>query len=315
MMLLAIATVEAYMLPSSSAPVFVSRPAVRSAAVAMEVEAPKKSKGLGFVNGEMRAAAMKLHTRDQAPKEGQQPAQKPVSVWAPGRADYLRFLVDSREVYRCMDDLVATTPAYAPFRNSGLERVAALDADIAWFAAEGEPTPAVGKPGADYVEVLRGIETGSPAFVCHFYNQYFAHTAGGLMIGKKMSDALLDGRTLEFYKWGDAGDLNPKEVCRAAPRRAAHRPPAAAARLLAPTAAALTLRLRPLAGAAAGAAHQDRRDGGGVVAGGEGRVPRPDGELVQVQRRPPELPPRPERRKVTTLREVNLVESVLSCDE
>lgn len=229
MMLLAIATVEAYMLPSSSAPVFVSRPAVRSAAVAMEVEAPKK--GLGFVNGEMRAAAMKLHTRDQAPKEGQQPAQKPVSVWAPGRADYLRFLVDSREVYRCMDDLVATTPAYAPFRNSGLERVAALDADIAWFAAEGEPTPAVGKPGADYVEVLRGIETGSPAFVCHFYNQYFAHTAGGLMIGKKMSDALLDGRTLEFYKWGDAGDVNPKEVCRAAPRRAAHRPPAAAARL------------------------------------------------------------------------------------
>ena len=219
MMLLAFATVEAYMLPSSSAPVFVSRPAVRSAAVAMEVEAPKKSKGLGFVNGEMRAAAMKLHTRDQAPKEGQQPAQKPVSAWQPGRADYLRFLVDSREVYRCMDDLVATTPAYAPFRNSGLERVAALDADIAWFAAEGEPTPAVGKPGADYVEVLRGIETGSPAFVCHFYNQYFAHTAGGLMIGKKMSDALLDGRTLEFYKWGDAGDVNPKEV--RSPRRAA----------------------------------------------------------------------------------------------
>ena len=310
MMLLAIATVEAYMLPSSSAPVFVSRPAVRSAAVAMEVEAPKK--GLGFVNGEMRAAAMKLHTRDQAPKEGQQPAQKPVSVWAPGRADYLRFLVDSREVYRCMDDLVATTPAYAPFRNSGLERVAALDADIAWFAAEGEPTPAVGKPGADYVEVLRGIETGSPAFVCHFYNQYFAHTAGGLMIGKKMSDALLDGRTLEFYKWGDAGDVNPKEVCRAAPRRT---PPARRRRRpLAPTAAALTLRLRPPAGAAAGAAHQDRRDGGGVVAGGEGRVPRPDGELVQVQRRPPQLPPRPQRRKVTSF-EVNLVESVLSCDE
>ena len=244
MMLLAIATVEAYMLPSSSAPVFVSRPAVRSAAVAMEVEAPKKSKGLGFVNGEMRAAAMKLHTRDQAPKEGQQPAQKPVSAWQPGRADYLRFLVDSREVYRCMDDLVATTPAYAPFRNSGLERVAALDADIAWFAAEGEPTPAVGKPGADYVEVLRGIETGSPAFVCHFYNQYFAHTAGGLMIGKKMSDALLDGRTLEFYKWGDAGDVNPKEVRRAAPRRA--RTPPARRRSLAPaTAATLTLRLRP----------------------------------------------------------------------
>ena len=41
-------------------------------------------------------AAMKLHTRDQAPKEGQQPAEKPVSKWEPGREEYLQFLVDSR---------------------------------------------------------------------------------------------------------------------------------------------------------------------------------------------------------------------------
>ena len=41
-------------------------------------------------------AAMKLHTRDQAPKEGQQPAEKPVAKWEPGRAEYLQFLVDSR---------------------------------------------------------------------------------------------------------------------------------------------------------------------------------------------------------------------------
>ena len=102
-------------------------------------------------------------------------------------------------ISRADDEGDAETPKAAA-SVAILERVAALDADIAWFAAEGEPTPAVGKPGADYVEVLRGIETGSPAFVCHFYNQYFAHTAGGLMIGKKMSDALLDGRTLAKTK-------------------------------------------------------------------------------------------------------------------
>ena len=39
---------------------------------------------------------MKLHTRDQSPKEGQQPAEKPVNKWEPGRAEYLQFLVDSR---------------------------------------------------------------------------------------------------------------------------------------------------------------------------------------------------------------------------
>lgn len=40
-----------------------------------------------------------------------------------------------------------------------------------------------------------------PTFICHFYNFYFAHTAGGRMIGKKMSDTLLDGAKLKFYEW------------------------------------------------------------------------------------------------------------------
>lgn len=26
-----------------------------------------------------------------------------------------------------------------------------------------------------------------PAFICHYYNHYFAHTAGGRMIGAKVS--------------------------------------------------------------------------------------------------------------------------------
>jgi len=39
-----------------------------------------------------------------------------------------------------------------------------------------------------------------PEFMCHYYNYYFAHLAGGRMIGKQMSKLLLDGETLEFYK-------------------------------------------------------------------------------------------------------------------
>jgi len=160
-----------------------------------------------FVQTEMRGAAMKLHTRDQAPKEGQQPAQKPVSTWQPGRAEYLQFLVDSKAVYSCLDAIVASTPALATLSNSGLERTEALDKDIAWFAEEGIETPPVATPGLSYVEMLEKMaeEGKAEPFVCHFYNHYFAHTAGGLMIGKRMADMLLDGRTLEFYKW-DAGD-------------------------------------------------------------------------------------------------------------
>ena len=44
--------------------------------------------------------------------------------------------------------------------------------------------------------------------MCHYYNHYFAHTAGGRMIGKKMADKLLDGTTLKFYQWeGDVRAL------------------------------------------------------------------------------------------------------------
>lgn len=43
--------------------------------------------------------------------------------------------------------------------------------------------------------------TDPPTFICHYYNFYFAHTAGGRMIGKKMSELLLDSATLKFYQW------------------------------------------------------------------------------------------------------------------
>lgn len=163
-----------------------------------------------FVQTEMRGAAMKLHTRDQS-KEGEQKAQKPVNQWEPQKADYLQFLVDSRTVYSTFEGLVAATDVLAPFRATGLERTAALDADIAWFESEGLPTPAVGAAGLEYAATIRALADAKawPRLVCHFYNFYFAHTAGGQMIGKMMGAKLLGGRTLEFYQWGGA---DPKEA-------------------------------------------------------------------------------------------------------
>ncbi|EOD30909.1 hypothetical protein EMIHUDRAFT_113033 [Emiliania huxleyi CCMP1516] len=86
-----------------------------------------------FVQTEMRGAAMKLHTRDQSPREGQQPAQTPVKAWEPQREDYLQFLVDSRHVFAASEvalpyptAIIARTERLAPFRDSGLERAASL---------------------------------------------------------------------------------------------------------------------------------------------------------------------------------------------
>lgn len=55
---------------------------------------------------EMRAVAMKLHTKDQA-REGEKESEAPpVAKWEPSVEGYLRFLVDSRLVFQTLEDIV-----------------------------------------------------------------------------------------------------------------------------------------------------------------------------------------------------------------
>lgn len=51
-------------------------------------------------------------------------------------------------------------------------------------------------------------QTEPQVFICHFYNTYFAHTAGGRMIGSKVSQMILDNKQLNFYKY----DSDVKEL-------------------------------------------------------------------------------------------------------
>ncbi|KAI8473643.1 MAG: heme oxygenase-like protein [Monoraphidium minutum] len=163
----------------------------------------------------MRAVAMKLHTRDQAPKEGgQEAAPRPMPTWEPTREGYVRFLAESRVVYAAFEEIMAASshPEYKKFQATGLDRVAAIDKDLAWFKAtygiEAPQLPA-DSPGLAYAEKLRGLAASDPpALICHYYNYYFAHTAGGRMIGSKVSSMILDNAELEFYKYdGEVGAL------------------------------------------------------------------------------------------------------------
>ena len=62
--------------------------------------------------------------------------------------------------------------------------------------------PAVDSAGSVYAAKIRDLAANNPpAFICHYYNFYFAHTAGGRMIGKQVSEAALDGWMGAFYKW------------------------------------------------------------------------------------------------------------------
>lgn len=78
-------------------------------------------------------------------------------------------------------------PADELFRNTGLERSERLAKDLEWFASQGHAIPKAGVDGTTYAKYLTELsETDVPAFICHFYNVYFAHSAGGKFIGKKV---------------------------------------------------------------------------------------------------------------------------------
>lgn len=178
-----------------------------------------------FVNKDMRAYAMKLHTPQQAPKEGKAKGpevfeskekanealktaqaaspETPMIVWQPEKINYVQFLVDSLEVYETLERLSEEYDVLAPFRSTGLERAAALREDLDFLSKTYSiKVPGPGPHGPGYAAHLRDLAaTNMPKFICHYYNHMFAHTAGGRMIGKRMADMLLDGTTLKFYQW------------------------------------------------------------------------------------------------------------------
>jgi len=77
----------------------------------------------------------------------------------------------------------------AEFRNTGLERSESLKEDLEWFKENGHTIPEPSSPGLTYAQYLKELSVKDPqAFICHFYNIYFAHSAGGRMIGKKVNN-------------------------------------------------------------------------------------------------------------------------------
>jgi heme oxygenase (biliverdin-producing, ferredoxin) len=71
------------------------------------------------------------------------------------------------------------------------------------------PAPAPDGPGNTYAAFLTALaKDDAPAFICHYYNFYFAHTAGGRMIGAKVSQELFGGKELAFYSY-EGGDVAP----------------------------------------------------------------------------------------------------------
>ncbi|CAH8256557.1 unnamed protein product [Arabidopsis lyrata] len=151
----------------------------------------------------MRFVVMKMHPRDQV-KEGKNESNGLVSTWNFTIEGYLKFLVDSKLVFETLERIIneSTLQAYAGLKNTGLERTENLSRDLEWFKEQGYEIPEPMAPGKIYSQHLKNIAEKDPqAFICHFYNINFAHSAGGRMIRTKVAEKILDNKELEFYKW------------------------------------------------------------------------------------------------------------------
>lgn len=125
-------------------------------------------------------------------------------TWSPTMEGFLKYLVDSKFVFNTIERIVDESDdvAYAYFRKTGLERSAGLSKDLEWFSQRDLVVPEPSNPGVSYVNYLEELaEKSAPLFLSHFYNIYFSHIAGGQVIARKVSDQLLEGTELEFYKW------------------------------------------------------------------------------------------------------------------
>ncbi|XP_031273531.1 probable inactive heme oxygenase 2, chloroplastic [Pistacia vera] len=132
-------------------------------------------------------------------------------IWKPSMEGFVKFLVDSQLVFNTVERIVdeSNDVAYAYFRNTGLERSEGLAKDLEWFREQDIVIPDASTSGVSYAKYLEELaERSAPLFLSHFYNIYFSHIAGGEVIARQVSEKILEGREMEFYRW--EGD--PQEI-------------------------------------------------------------------------------------------------------
>ena len=128
---------------------------------------------------------MSLHTREQAPREGEKHGRDEEGTGAGGAMDpdgggIFEFLVRSRRVRRHGRSSPRRERAeYGAFMNNGLERSEALRKDIAYVMERFDlPPREASGPGKEYAELLTALAKECAEFICHYYNVYFAHSRG-----------------------------------------------------------------------------------------------------------------------------------------
>lgn len=134
---------------------------------------------------------------------------------ADGYVHYLRAL---RPVYATLETLgreLTDDPVAAPVIDAGLDRLAALDADLEYWAP-GQSHETDSAAANAYAAAIAASAAWGGLYLAHHYTRYLGDLSGGQAVGAILNRAFeLDGQGLAFYDFAEIGKNKPyKDVYR-----------------------------------------------------------------------------------------------------
>ncbi|WOC11529.1 biliverdin-producing heme oxygenase [Gordonia sp. MP11Mi] len=138
-----------------------------------------------------------------------------MSALLDGRMDadgYIAYLQRLRLVYAALESTAAKLvgdPIASPIIDPALDRLPAIDADLAHWSPGG--APAFSSPAATaYAERIAESSTWSGTFIAHHYTRYLGDLSGGQAIGRILDRSFdLDGAGISFYAFDEIGKVKP----------------------------------------------------------------------------------------------------------
>lgn len=121
-------------------------------------------------------------------------------------AGYVAYLRSLREVYLALEETgraLAGHPIAGQVVDPALDRVAAIDADIAtWSTGDAAEDLTASQAATAYAEMIRATVDQPEAYVAHHYTRYLGDLSGGQAIGRVLDrEFALEGRGTDFYRF------------------------------------------------------------------------------------------------------------------
>ena len=141
-----------------------------------------------------------------------------------GRVDaagYVTYLQSLRGVYAALESTardLATDPIVSVVFDRALERLDAIDSDLAfWTARAGGEVAPLESPAVDAYVARIAESADNGTFVAHHYTRYLGDLSGGQAIGRILDRTFdLDGQGVAFYSFEQIPAVKPyKDAYRA----------------------------------------------------------------------------------------------------